>query len=313
VSASPVLTGVPPPLLAIVSDASCPAPAAVGTLLREILGLSSTEHVDEVAHLVHEDGLLRVTLRAADSRVLGERRLPGDGSCEELARAAAVVLASWLTDAHPELVPALPMPPLAERAPSVATVEPAVSGAPAAPSGVVSSRGELVPRGDFRARAALVLGLGFVPTPLALVGGAGVALVPAGSGLGAALHAGFSTWRSIDVDGARAVYRRWPLGAGAVLRFAGASLSGEVEGGAAIGWLALEGRSFGVSHDASDATFGPFLTARAIGPGSLSAPLVELSGVYWARATRVYGDPSRPSRALPSLELSLSVGLAVMP
>jgi hypothetical protein len=302
-----------PPLLAIVSDASCPAPAAVGTLLREILGLSSTEHVDEVAHLVHEDGLLRVSLRAADSRVLGERRLPGDGSCEELARAAAVVLASWLTDAHPELVPALPMPPLAERAPSVARAEPAVSAAPPAPSGAVSSRGELVPRGGFRTRAALVLGLGFAPTPLALVGGAGVALVPPGSGLGAALHAGFSTWRSVDVDGGRAVYRRWPLGAGAVLRFAGASLSGEVEGGAAIGWLTLEGRSFGVSHDASDATFGPFLTARAIGSGRLVAPLVELSGLYWARATRVYGDPARPSRALPSLELSLSLGLAVMP
>ncbi len=304
--------GGSPPLLDIVSDASCPAPAAVAALLREILGLSSTEHVDEVAHLVHEDGLLLVSLRAADSRVLGERRLPGDGSCEELARAAAVVLASWLTDAHPELVPPLPMPAISEPAPNLGPLASTVASTPPpAPEGRVISRGDIVPRGGLRLRAAGVLGLGFVPTPLALVGGVGLALIPAGSGLGGTLRGSVSTWRSIDVDGGRAVYRRWPLGAGAVLRFAGANVSTELEGGAAVGWLALAGRSFGVNRDVSDATFGPFATLRTLGPGRIIQPLAELSGVYWARVTRAYGDPVRPSAALPSVELSLSVGLAV--
>jgi hypothetical protein len=301
-----------PPLLDVVSDSSCPAPPAVGALLREILGLSSGQHVDEVAHVIHEEGLLLVSLRAKDSRVLGERRLPADGSCEELARAAAVVLASWLTDAHPEFLPLLPAAPPLDAPPSVT---PPVSTAPPRPSpiGRVSSSGSVVPRAGFRWRFGAGLGLGFAPTPLALVGSVSVAVVPHGSGIGALLRGGLSTVRSLEVDGGRALYRRWPFEGGALLRFAGASVAGELEGGAALGWLALAGRSFGTNHDASDATFGPFMTARAIAAASAIQPFAELSGVYWARVTRVYGDPARPSVPLPSLELSLSVGLAVTP
>jgi hypothetical protein len=312
-SAPPVApTQSGPPLLDIVSDSRCPAPSAVGALLREILGLSSGEHVDEVAHVIHEEGLLLVSLRAKDSRVLGERRLPSDGSCEELARAAAVVLASWLTDVHPEFVPLVPAPPPLDVPPSVT---PPVSTAAPRPSpiGRVSSSGRVVPRGGLRWRLGASLGLGFVPTPLALVGSASVAVMPDGSGIGATLRGGLSTVRSLEVDGGRALYRRWPFQGGAVLRFAGTRVSAELEGGAALGWLTVAGRSFGTNHDASDATFGPFVTARAIGSGRTLQPFAELSSVYWARVTRVYGDPARPSVALPRLELSLSVGLAVMP
>jgi hypothetical protein len=301
-----------PPLLDIVSDSTCPAPSAVGALLREILGLSSGEHVDEVAHVIHEEGLLLVSLRAKDSRVLGERRLPSDGSCEDLARAAAVVLASWLTDVHPEFVPLVPAPPPLDVPPSV--TPPASTAAPRpSPIGRVSSTGRVVPRGALSLRLGASLGLGFVPTPLALVGSASVAVVPDGSGIGVTLRGGLSTVRSLEVDGGRALYRRWPLQGGAVLRFAGTRVSGELEGGAALGWLAVAGRSFGTNHDASDATFGPFVTARAIGSGRTIQPFAELSGMYWARVTRVYGDPARPSVTLPPVELSLSVGLAVTP
>jgi hypothetical protein len=265
---------------------------------------------------VRDEGLVLVTLRGKDARVLGERRLPGDGSCDELARAAAVVLASWLSDAHPEFVPTVPTPPPLD-VPSTAATPTNGAEAPSAEappsSGRVTSSGRVVPRSALGWRVLGALGLGFTPTPLALVGGAGVALVPKTSGLGATLRASVSTWRAIDVDGGRALYRRWPLEAGAVLRFAGASVSGELEGGAALGWLALSGRSFGTNRRAADATFGPFATARALGPGRTLQPLVELSGVYWARTTRVYGDPARPSAALPNLELSLSVGLALTP
>jgi hypothetical protein len=313
---SAITPGPAPPLLDIVSDSSCPAPPLVGALLREILGLSSGEHVDEVAHLVREEGLVLVTLRGKDARVLGERRLPGDGSCDELARAVAVVLASWLSDVHPEFVPTVPTPPPLDTPPTALTPTDGAEAprAEAPPSsGSVTSSGRVVPRGALRWRVEGALGLGFHPTPLAFVGGAGVALLPETSGLGATLRASVSTWRAIDVDGGRALYRRWPLEAGAVLRFAGASVAGELEGGAALGWLALSGRSFGLNRDAGGATFGPFVTARALGSRGTLQPLVELSSVYWARVTRVYGDPARPSTALPNLELSLSVGVAVLP
>ena len=39
----------------------------------------------------HEAGLY-VELRSADSTLIGERTLPAEGSCDELAQAAAVIL-----------------------------------------------------------------------------------------------------------------------------------------------------------------------------------------------------------------------------
>jgi hypothetical protein len=100
----------PPPVpstapLDIASDTACPAPDAIGRGLAEILGLSATEHLKEAARLAHGDAGLVVTLRDPDGRVLGERALPLEGTCDELARAATVVLATWLSDAHPEFVP----------------------------------------------------------------------------------------------------------------------------------------------------------------------------------------------------------------
>jgi hypothetical protein len=38
-----------------------------------------------------------------------------------------------------------------------------------------------------------------------------------------------------------------------------------------------------------------------------------LTGLYWAKIARVYGDPSKPSVVLPALDLTLAVGVAVLP
>ena len=57
----------------------------------------------------HESGLY-VELRSADSTVIGQRTLPAEGNCDELAQAAAVVLSAWLSDVHPDFAGALPPP-----------------------------------------------------------------------------------------------------------------------------------------------------------------------------------------------------------
>jgi len=311
--------GAPSPtLLEIGSDASCPAPELVDAKLRDILGLPASQRVEEVARLAHGERTLLVSLASKDGRPLGERALPLEGSCDELGRAAAVVLAAWLSDAHPVFVPL-------ERAhaetqatdgSAATSAEPAAAAVPpvppARPTGTVRSRGELVPKTQLRARVGAAIGAGILPTPLAVAGSAAVALVPEGSGVGATLRASVAAPRSLDVDSGEVRYMRWPLGAGAVLRLAGKGVSAELEAGAAVAWLHVEGRSFGTNHEASDATFGPFGTARAIATRGKVRPFLEVMGVGWARGARVYGDPTHPSVALPSFDLAAFLGATLL-
>ena len=306
----------PSTLLEIGSDSSCPAPELVDAKLRDILGLARSERVAEVARLTHADGALRVNLESSDGRRLGERSLPLEGSCDELARAAAVVLAAWLSDVHPEFVPAEHAGaerPTVDRddAPVGAAGQP-VTPTPAPPVGTVRAHGELVPRTRLRARVGAALGAGVLPTPMAVSGSVFSAWVPESSGVGVTLRAGVATARSLDVDTGEVRYLRWPLGAGAVLRFAGKSVSAELEAGAVVGWLHVEGRSFSSNHDASDVTFGPFGTARAIATEGRVRPFLEVLGIGWLRGARVYGDPSQPSVALPSSDITVFLGAALL-
>jgi len=58
----------------------------------------------DVAKLEHGSGKLRVQLVDAEGVVIGERTLDGAAPCAELGRMAAIVIASWESDVHPEFV-----------------------------------------------------------------------------------------------------------------------------------------------------------------------------------------------------------------
>ena len=94
----------------VTSAQNCPAAAAVDARVREMLGLRTTDALEERATVERDGSSLRVTLRSKDERVLGDRLLRADGSCDELAGVVAVVLATWLSDVHPEYVGSLPEP-----------------------------------------------------------------------------------------------------------------------------------------------------------------------------------------------------------
>src|SRR4051812_33378892 len=89
----------------------CPSPAAVEARVRQILGLRAGVVLGEQATVERLESSLHVSLKSQDGRVLGDRSLPLDGSCSELAGVAAVVLAGWLSDVHPEFVGVLPEAP----------------------------------------------------------------------------------------------------------------------------------------------------------------------------------------------------------
>ncbi|MDF3069531.1 MAG: hypothetical protein K0R38_5132 [Polyangiaceae bacterium] len=89
-----------------------------------------------------EAGLF-VELRSADATSIGERLLPVEGSCDELAQAAAVVLSAWLSDVHPDFAPELPVP------------QPVAPPLASSPGVAVTSRGERAARRYFVFRAEL--------------------------------------------------------------------------------------------------------------------------------------------------------------
>jgi hypothetical protein len=170
-----------------------------------------------------------------------------------------------------------------------------------------------VPRARLRWRSSAAFGVALLPTAPALTGVASLSLVPESSGLGAFVRAAVVASRSIDLAGGSARYSRWPLEVGGLLRFAGATVSGELELGAALGWLSVEGRSFSPNRRANDVTYGPAAALRLLGSRGTARPFVELASTYWPKVARIYGDPSSPSTTLPSLELAVFLGVAVLP
>jgi hypothetical protein len=311
-----------PEFLELASDSSCPSPRAVSDILRQILGVQAGEHVAETARLERHPTELVVTLRSADARLLGERALPLEGDCDELARAAAVVLAAWISDAHPEFVPKAPLGAnaagaAAAGAPGAPAGAAASSAAAAAaappPTGSVRASGSVKPRGTFRLRVSLALGAAVLPTPPAFTASAAASFVPDGGGIGPMLRLGAVTAREVDVQGGRVRYSRWPFAAGAVFRFAGREVAAELDAGAALGWLHVAGRSFSPDRSANDATVGPLLAARASAARGSIRPFVELGSVVWARSARVYASSGAPSVKLPGYDVTLSLGASLVP
>jgi hypothetical protein len=327
--------------LDIATDTSCPAPDAVGRALAEILGLSASERLNEVARLAHADAGVVVTLHDRDGRLLGERTLPLEATCDELARAAAVVLATCLSDAHPEFVPrmtqrASPAANGANSEPNGVDSEPddvdsepdgvdsepddvnsepngakPVAGAP--PSGEIHSRGSMRFEREWRLRVAAAVGASVLPAPAAFAGTLSAVFVPDHGGVGATLRASALSSRERDVPGGKVRYLRWPLEAGATLRFATASVAFELDGGGALGWLHVAGRSFSPNRSADDVTFGPFAAARVLAARGRVQPFAELAGLFWLRSARVYADATQPSVALSRGEMTLSLGAAFVP
>jgi len=87
------------PLAAVVvgGETTCPTPMRVSEKLAQMGVISATPSV-EASHAAflsrNAQGLL-VTLRTTEHTVLAERQFSAQASCEDLAAAAAVVIASW--------------------------------------------------------------------------------------------------------------------------------------------------------------------------------------------------------------------------
>jgi hypothetical protein len=296
-------------LLAVRSDSACPDAAMVDRRTRDLLGLGAGVALRESVEILHQGTGLSVKLRGEDQGLLGERVLPLDEDCDALARAVSVVLASWLTDAHPEFLAA------AAPQPEVAAAPPAPAPAPPpAPMRLVPRVGATgVLSVDERLRLLPAVGLGALADTdgIVPVGLLGLGVAPRGSGLGLAARVLVSPTRTRPLGEGELELLRWPFALGGVVRLESGALSGELHAGAAVAWLHLRGRGFRVERSVNDVAFGLFGAARASLVLGVVEPFLELSAFGWPGAGSAFLDPPVPGVPLPRGELVPVAGAIV--
>jgi hypothetical protein len=311
----------------VLSPLDCPTPHVIDARVREILGAAPEAALPERASVLPEGESLRVTLRAADGRVLGDRVLPVEGDCETQAAAVAVLLATWLSDVHPEFVGNLPEAPApAEPAePPTASPPPPEPGKPpakvAAPSAATAPARDSAPahsetgRGVPRWELAAAFGAGTAPGSESVsaspqpVGSLSLRYFPRDTGWGAALSVSASTARRAKLSNGSIRYFRVPLLLGPAFRWrAGSTLLDASVGGVAA-WLHVAGTNFegGSTHDV--VALGGALSGRLALPQGRLAPFLEVTGaVYQSGQAYVTRGSDTPSVDLPRLELFAVLG-----
>src|SRR5262245_53120987 len=92
----------------VVGDGPCPAPADVSRRLAELLPAADTAGgtgggARRLARLSRADGHVHLELLTPDGVRLDERDLEANERCEDLAAAAAVVIAAWEAQLDPRV------------------------------------------------------------------------------------------------------------------------------------------------------------------------------------------------------------------
>lgn len=278
--------------------------------MRAILHLSVEQRLDE-SFLVerHEAGLF-VELRGVDSTVIGQRTLPSDGNCDELAQAAAVVLSAWLTDVHPDFAGALPTPdpapapePVPEKSPEPEPEpEPTVSSSkpPEKPPAPVPVRS--LPR---HFELSLGGGADLSAQQLSVAGLVSAAYLPAETGWGVSLFALMDGSRRQPLGAGAVSWSRWPVAVGPTLRVAANWMTLDFSAGPALSWVRLDGRDFDDNSSYGTPSWSGFLSARVASRGSLGVFGQGLGQVYLGTPTAAFGDAEYQ---LPRLGAALLLG-----
>ena len=108
------------PAVTVNGDATCPTAEEVSTRVAQLVPAVDTAAPRDLARIEEAGGVVRVSLWRPDGALVATRELSRTGSCADLAAAAAVVVAAWESDVHPEFMPFLgPVAPSKEVAAAV--------------------------------------------------------------------------------------------------------------------------------------------------------------------------------------------------
>jgi hypothetical protein len=287
------------PVVTVEGDAVCPTAADVAARLATLLPARATDVAPDVARLELREGALLVTLTGADGTSIGERALDSGFPCGDLASAAAVVIATWESDVHPEFrlaaPPAVPPPP-PPPAPPVVTAAPP----PSPPASTLDVGAGLL--------GSLAPGAGGVaPAVGAIVAGS---WTPGGRRLGVRLALAGTIDRELPLGTGHVRWQRTDVALGPQLRLAstGAPWAVDLHAEAMAGWLIASGNGF--ATDLQDGTLDPGLGAGArlnLGRG-MFVPWLEASLAAWLRQQAAYAGASVVG--LPRFEATLALGLS---
>lgn len=294
-------------LTQLVEGETCPAPGDVERRVRAILHLSDEQMLSETFLAERREAGLFVELRGADSTSIGERLLPSEGSCDELAQAAAVVLSAWLTDVHPDF--ALDVP---AASPPTETPAPPSPPPPSPPRVTVPLRAERAPRlalTRYRFEMEVGAGAGIADGRWTLAGSVAAAVVP-GSGLGARSTVLVDTARREPLGGGSVTWRRWPVSLGPVLRFNANGVVYDVSLAPALVWLRVAGADFEPNRSRNAFTWAGVGEVRAASRGRFGW-FAALQGQAYLVDSSAYvgGDEYQ----LPRFALTLWAGARLAP
>ena len=279
----------------VTGDSSCPSAAEVAAALPGLIGPTDPDIAADQASLTDDGSAVTVALRRASGDLVGEKRLDAGLSCEQRARAAAVVIAAW------------------EARPGVQANTLAVPAPPPRPAAVVAERSP----GDLTARAG--------PAPIDVEPGAslGASLNGASPAPVAAIEVAFSRRDGLIIPAVGALFvgthtrsvgpgdgtwRRYGLLATVGSRRSWSAAWAEARVGVAATLLDISGDSY--PSNGAGITFDPGITLGArCGPRFGPVRLwIDATAAFWPRGQTLTVSGVPASAALPRGEALLGLG-----
>lgn len=271
--------------LDIGGTVTCPRPEEVARKVRPLLRGGTVGDAGDRVSIDRRENVIRVALVRADGQERGARNLDARHDCDELADAAAVIVASW----QPVAEPALAVSPIETSA--------AITGPSVAEAGVPVRRLHvgLAAVGDW-APGSLAAGLALEAT-----------WGRARGGLGLHLRGVYLQQHGIGLAAGDVAWRRNPIALGPAWSWGVGGVAVEIDVALAAAWLNVAGRGFSANESDSAIDLGAAAGLRFSGRGAL-APWGGLAVSGWPRRTFVAVDVVERA-ALPRLQALVELGL----
>jgi hypothetical protein len=290
---------------AIEGSGTCPTPAEVARKLRPLLGDGTVGEGGDRVRIEPDEQALRVALVAADGRVRGVRHVDRRHDCDELAEAAAIIVASWQGQA-----PASDEPRRAAPAPGT------VGRSPTAISGVAHSARAVGEPAPEPTGVRWFVGLGVVGNAVATGGGGSIApalaleanAAPSVRGFGLHLRALAGARASEPLPNGEAQWRRSALALGPAWSWASDHVIVEADVSLAAALLRIGGTGYEGNESHAMLDVGALAGLRAHSRRGLAA-FAGVGAGFWPRRTIAYQAPDLVGSALPRWQWLLEAGL----
>lgn len=295
------------PIVRVEGNAICPRPEELTARVAELLPGSDAANGPDIVHL--EDGnpaTVQLTLRRPSGEIVGRRALDKNATCADLAAAAAVIVAIWESDVHPEFAlridPAPPRrePPAPVDLGAAATETGAPGGGPTIFDVGAALFGTVAPK--VGTAAGLLLAASWTPGTQTSSARWGIRSEAAGS-----------TEQEQPLLTGTVAWRRLSLAVGPQLRLLSPSRRWifDVHVAALAAWLNIRGVGFTNNH--TDNTVDPGIGAgvRLMLHRGQITPWLALAGTGWLREqVASFGTLAGTSTTLPRLDVMLALGLS---